>query len=267
MPRKLRIPAILALVLLLAGAPVAAQSARTIVLRADTLSVNSAAQIVEARGHVSLSDGRLSAVAARAVYYVAQRRIVLSTGVTVTSAQGTLRSREATVFLSRANTIERLTAEGTVTARTGSRSMSADRMGYVPATDVLTAAGRVQLSVPTGTAAGNTLSADLRRNTGTLTGARIRTRDGTIEGDRLDVDGGTRQAFLRGRVKGTFEGTTLTSETATVYERDKKIVFRGKVTITRPGRVLQADVVTFYYVEKRLVAEGQTRIIIQQTTP
>lgn len=255
---------VLTIVLLSAGG-VAAQTPRAIELRADSLLVNSAAQTVEARGRVRISDGRVTAAAPRAVYYVVQRRIVLTSGVTVTSPDGTLRSREATVFLSRGNTIERLDAQGGVVARSGARALSAQRLGYVPAADRLTAAGQVQLSVPAGVATGHTLSADLRRNTGTLTAARIRTREGTIAGDRLDVDGTNRQAFLRGHVTGAFSGTALTSDTATVYEREKKIVFRGKVTVTRPGRILQADVVTFFYEENRLIAEGQTRITIQET--
>ncbi|MGH2348586.1 MAG: LptA/OstA family protein [bacterium] len=234
-------------------------------VRADVLVVNSTAQTLEARGNVRISDGRVVVVAPRATYYVRERRILLSSGVSATTPEGTLRSRTASVFLGPRNTMDRLDAQGSVTVRAGSRVLSADRLIYALSTKQLTATGNVQFAAPTGVATGRSLVADLRVNTGTLTPAQIRSKEGTISGDRLDVDNVGRQAVLRGHVAGTFGATRLTSETATVYEREKKIVFRGNVRVTRPGRVLAADTVTFYYEEDRLVAEGQTRILIQET--
>jgi len=253
-------------VVLLAGLALgAAQPSRPLEVRADTLIVNSAAQTLEARGNVWISDGRVVVTAPRATYFIRQRRVILSSGVSMTAPQGTLRSRAASVFLGPRNTLDRLDAQGSVVVHAGSRSLLADRLIYVLSTQQLTATGNVQFAVPTGVASGRSLVADLRVNTGTLTPAQIKSKEGTISGDRLDVDNVGRQAVLRGHVAGTFGATRLTSETATIFEREKKIVFRRTVRVSRPGRVLLADVVTLYYEENRLVAEGQTRILIQET--
>jgi lipopolysaccharide assembly outer membrane protein LptD (OstA) len=252
---------------LLLGHPTAApaQPAGRLELRADALTVNSSAQTIVARGSVRITDGRVVVTAPQATYFIRERRVVISSGVSMTAPDGTLRSRTATVFLGPLNTLDRLDAQGGVVVRSGPRALTADRLVYVLSTERLTATGTVRLAVPTGMATGRSLVADLRVNTGTLTPAQIRSKEGTISGDRLDVDNTGRQGVLRGHVSGTFGTTRLTSEAATVYEREKKIVFRGKVRIARPGRVLLADTVTFYYTEDRLVAEGQTRILIQET--
>jgi lipopolysaccharide assembly outer membrane protein LptD (OstA) len=254
------------LVALLAGLALgAAAQTAPLEVRADVLVVNSTAQTLVARGNVRISDGRVVVAASQAIYYIRERRVLLSSGVTATSPEGTIRSRTASAFLGPRNTLDRLDAQGSVVVHAGSRSLTADRLIYVLSTKQVTATGNVRFAVPTGMATGRSLVADLRVSTGTLTPALIRSKEGTISGDRLDVDNVGRQAVLRGHVAGTFGATRLTSETATIYEREKKIVFRGSVRVTRPGRVLVADTVTLYYEENRLVAEGQTRILIQET--
>ncbi len=245
--------------------PSIAQTPRTLEVRADSVLVDSAGKTIDARGHVRISDGRAVVTAQRAVYHVRERRVLLSGEVTMTSPDGVLRSREAVIFLSRANTLDSLDARSSVVGRSGSRTVRADRLIYAFPTARVTATGHVQISDPAGVATGNSLSADLRAKTGTLMGARIRSKDGTVAGDRLDIVGANRQAVFRGHVAAEFQTTKITSETATVFDVEKKAVFRGHVRIARPGRILLADAVTFYYRENRMVAEGQTRILIQET--
>ncbi|HEY3248630.1 MAG TPA: hypothetical protein VGK88_10115 [bacterium] len=243
----------------------AAQAPRALEVRADTLLVNSATRTVDARGHVRITDGRAVILAARAIYQIRERRVQLSGGISMTSPDGTLRSRDAVVLLGAANTLDRLDAQGTVVVTSGARTIHADRLTYAFSTTRVMATGRVQITTPAAVATGRTLSADMRGRTGTLTGARIRSKEGIVSGERLDITAGGNQAVFRGHVVAEFEHTKITSEIATVFEREKKAVFRGKVKIARPGRVLLADTVTFYYQENRMVAEGQTRILIQES--
>lgn len=234
-------------------------------LQADTIVVNSAAGIIDARGHVRLSDGRVVVVTSRAVYAVRTRRIDLSGGVSATSPDAALRSREAVILLGPKNSIEILDAQGAVAVRSQARTLLADRLVYTIPTGTASATGNVRISAPGGTATGERLSADLRRKTAALTTARLTAKEGTVTSDRLDIDETARQAVFRGHVNAVFESTKVTAETATLYEREKKMIFRGGVRVERQGRVLLADTVTFYYVDNRLVAEGKTRIIVPQT--
>lgn len=234
-------------------------------LQADTIVVNSAAGIIDARGHVRLSDGRVVVVASRAVYSVRTRRIDLSGGISATSPDASLRSREAVILLGPKNSIETLDAQGAVAVRSQTRTLLADRLVYTIPTANASATGNVRISAPGGVATGERLFTDLKRKTSTLTAARLITKDGTVTSDRLDIDESARRAVFRGHVNAGFQETKATAETATLYEREKKVIFRGGVRIDRGGRVLLADTVTFYYADNRLVAEGKTRIIVPQT--
>lgn len=247
----------------------AAPMARTFELRADSLTTNATAQTVTARGHVWVTDGIFVARAVAAQYAQRTRQLVLAGGVIVRSAEGLLRAREVTLSLNGNQQVQLITARGNVHVETRGRSISAQRVTYLPATGAATASGAITMIAPPDfRATGEDLIANLAHDVATLTGrARIQTAEGFLEGDRLDADGRSQTAVGRGRVIGTFRKVRLTADMATVWAREEKVVFRGHVKLVDPTRTLSADQVTLYYKAGRMVAEGATSVRVEDDRP
>lgn len=240
-------------------------AAATFELRADTLTTNTAAQTVIARGHVRVTDGMTTARAGSARYAVRLGRLVLADGVVVQSPDGLLRAREVTILLSGGRQIKLVTADGAVHAETRGRTLVAERVTYEPSTGAVSASGGVSLFAPPDLrATGRDLVANLRREVATLTGhARVQSSEGFLEGDRIDADGRTQTALVRDHVVGAFRKIQLSADTATVGAREHKAVFRGNVKIVDPTRTVLADQVTVYYQDGRIVAEGATSVRVE----
>ena len=239
---------------------------RTIQLNADTVTARDGGQMLEASGHVVISDGRLTIRADHVLFDRKSRQIQMSGNVRVTTPQGDLVSGEAAAQLTRAGTLEAIQAFRGVTARSTSRILKADRVAYQAKDDTLAATGNVVVTFPPDlTATGGVLVAK-GADVITMTGRpRIRNPDGFIQGDRLEVVAHSQIAFVRGNVVSVFAETRITSATATLLVKENSAIFRDKVSVTRPGRTMTAELVTYYYKERRLVAEGQTTIRIQGT--
>jgi len=252
------------LTLQLAGARAAAP--RTIQLNADTVTARDGGQMLEARGHVVISDGRLTIRADHVLFDRKSRQIQMSGNVRVTTPQGDLVSGEAAAQLTRAGTLEAIQAFRGVTARSTSRILKADRVAYQAKDDTLAATGNVVVTFPPDLTANAGVLVAKGADVITMTGRpRIRNPDGFIEGDRLEVVAHSQIAFVRGNVVSVFAETRITSATATLLVKENSAIFRDKVSVTRPGRTMTAELVTYYYKERRLVAEGQTTIRIQGT--
>jgi len=243
-------------------------AARTVQITADTVIATDQGQVVEARGHVVVTDGRIRISADRMNYNRKTGRIQLTGSVNITTPQGTLRSAEATAQLTRGRVLDVITAAGDVTVQSADRVLKADRLTYQAKDDTLTARGHVVVTFPPDlTVTGGELFAK-GVETATITGrARIQNRDGSIEGDRLEVNGLAQTALARGNVVAIFQETRITSASATLLAKENRAVFREKVIVTRPDRVMMAQTVTYFYKEKRIVAEGQTTIKFQETPP
>lgn len=238
----------------------------TIQLNADTVVARDSGQMLEARGHVVLTDGRFTIRADRILYDRRARHIQITGNVRVTTPQGDLVAGEAAAQLTRESTLETLQAFKGVTARSADRMLKADRVAYQTKNDTLAATGNVVVTFPPDlTATGGVLVAK-GTDVITITGRpRIRNPDGFIEGDRLEVLTRSQIAFVRGNVVSVFSNTRITSATATLLVKEERAIFRDKVTVTRPDRTVTAELVTYYYRERRLIAEGKTTIRIQGT--
>lgn len=233
-------------------------------LRADTLTVDTARQVIEARGRVRITDGRTVARCERAVYTIRERRILLTGKVVITTPDGTLDAAQAVIRLGSGRSIETIEASGGAEVEGRQRVLRADLIAYGVSTKVLTARGNVQFFTPPDIIASGRDLVATGQDTAVLTGrARVANHDGFIQGDRLEVQRSTQSAFLRGNVVGEFRDTRLTSEAATLFAREKKAVFTGHVTVVRPGRTMTTERLTVYYQENRIVAEGPTQMRIE----
>ena len=239
---------------------------RTMQLNADTVTARDGGQLLEARGHVIITDGRLTIRADHVLYDRKSRQIQMSGSVRITTPQGELIAGEAAAQLTRAGTLEAIQAFRGVTARSTGRMLKADRVAYQVKDDTLAATGNVVVTFPPDLTATAGVLVAKSADVITMTGRpRIRNPDGFIEGDRLEVVAHSQIAFVRGNVVSVFAETRITSATATLLVKENSAIFRDKVSVTRPGRTMTAELVTYYYKERRLVAEGQTTIRIQGT--
>src|SRR5256712_2861731 len=244
----------------------AAAPPRTIQINADVVTARDGGQTLEARGHVVITDGRLTIRADLAHYDRTSRQIRLNGNVRITTPQGDLTAGEAAAQLTREGALAALQASMGVNLQSAGRTLKANRVAYQAKDDTLTATGNVVVTFPPDLIA--TGGALVARGSDTITVTRrprIRNRDGFLEGDRLHVVAHLQVALVRGNVVSLFEETRITSATATLLVKDEKAIFRDKVNVTRPGRTMTAELVTYYYKERRLVAEGQTTIRIQGT--
>src|SRR3989454_4498420 len=252
--------------LLYLGLAPATQAAapRPIQINADVVMARDGGQTLEARGHVVITDGRLTIRADLVHYDRTSRQIRLNGNVRITTPQGDLMAGEAAAQLTKEGTLAAIQASVGVNLQSAGRTLKANRVAYQSKDDTLTATGNVVVTFPPDlTATGGALVAK-GTDVVTVTGRpRIRNRDGFIEGDRLEVLAHTQIAFVRGNVVSVFEETRITSATASLLVKENKAIFRDKVSVTRPGRTMTAELVTYYYRERRLVAEGKTTIRIQ----
>ncbi len=224
--------------------------------------------MLEASGHVAITDARITLRADRVLYTRASGRIQLTGHVSITTPQGELVAGAATAQVARRGQLETVEAAGAVTVRSADRTVRADRVTYQPKDETLVATGGVVVSYPPDlTITGGTLVAR-GAEVATITGRpRIRHPEGFIEGDRIDVAVQSQIAFVRGKAVSRFGDTTITSALATLLVKERKAIFRDHVSVVQPGRTLISEIVTYYYTERRLVAEGQTTIKIQPTPP
>ena len=243
-------------------------AAQPITIHADVATAREGGQILEAVGHVVLSDSATTLRADYALYMRREGRIRLVGHVHLTTVQGELSGDRATSQLGRKGQFETIEATGAVMVRSAERTVRADRVTYQTKDQTLTAIGHVAVTFPP----------DLRITGGSLVASgtevavltghpRIEHPAGTLEGDRVDIAVQSQIAFVRGHVQSVFSDTKISSALATLLVKDKKAIFRDHVTVDRPGRTMTAEVVTYYYAERRLVAEGPTTIKIHQTPP
>lgn len=253
--------------LALQPAPVWA-AAQPITIHADVATAREGGQVLEAVGHVVLSDSATTLRADYALYMRREGQIRLNGHVHIATVQGELSGDRATSQLGRKGQIETIEATGAVTVRSADRTVRADRVTYQTRDQTLTASGHVVvIFLPDLRITGGTLVAS-GTEVAVLTGhPRIEHPAGTLEGDRVDIAVQSQIAFVRGNVQSVFSDTKITSMLATLFVKDKKAIFRDRVTVDRPGRIMTAEVVTYYYSERRLVAEGPTTIKIRQTPP
>ncbi len=255
-------------VVLAAPTPEVWAAAQPITIHADAALAREGGQVLEAVGHVVLSDSTTTLRADYALYRRRQGHIQLTGHVHIATVQGELQAASATAQLVRKGQIETIEATGGVTVQSSDRVVRADRVSYQTKDQTLTASGHVVVTFPP----------DLRITGGTLVASgaevavltgrpRIEHPAGVLEGDRVDVAVQSQIAFVRGNVQGVFSETKIASALATLFVKDKKAIFRDHVTVDRPGRMMTAEVVTYYYAERRLVAEGPTTIKILQTPP
>jgi len=254
-------------VLLICAIDVASSSAapsRTLEITADVLTADTVKQVVEARGRVRISDGRAVVRASVAVYRVKDRQISLSGGVQFVTSEGDLTARQAVAHLSRTRTLETVEATGNVEVESGGRVLSADHVVYTPASRSLSARGNVRIfSPPDLIATGGELFARQGAVIVMRGRPRLQNRDGYLQGDRLEVDEKAETAYLRDNVLGEFQDIKVTSDAATLFAKEKKVVFRDRVRIIQPGRTMTADRVTIFYESRRMIAEGATTIRIE----
>lgn len=260
--------AYLAGTVLLAGLTVPAW-AGTLELRADVLTTEAVTQTVVARGGVRITDGVSVARAGKARYAPRDGRLVLSDGVVVRTADGTVRARDITILLGKGQRLNAVTAVGGVQVEAGARVLKADRVFYDTAARTVVASGTVTLIAPPDLlVSGGHLVADLGIGVATLTSrARVQNTDGFIEGDRLEVDGRTQTAFFRDHIVAGVRKMKLTADTATLEAREQKAVFRGRVKIVDPNRTVTADQVTVYLREGRIIAEGAIVVRLEEERP
>jgi len=255
-------------VVLAAQPPAVWAAAQPITIHADAAIAREGGQVLEAVGHVVLSDSATTLRADYALYRRREGHIRLAGHVHIATVQGELSSDRATSKLGRKGQIETIEATGAVMVRSADRTVRADRVTYQTKDQTLTATGHVVVTFPP----------DLRITGGTLVASgtevavltghpRIEHPAGTLEGDRVDVAVQSQIAFVRGNVQSVFSDTKITSALATLLVKEKKAIFRDHVTVDRPGRTMTAEVVTYYYAERRLVAEGPTTIKIRQMPP
>lgn len=255
------------MVVLTPGTPASAAPV-SLEIKADILKADTVRGVIEARGRVRISDGRSLVRAGIAVYSIKQRKISLSGGVTMTTPEGDLQARAAVAYVSRGRTLESIEATGNVEVESQRRVLNADTVVFTPASQAMTARGNVRIFVPPDLiATGQELV--VRRNTvSVLTGrARVQNRDGFVQGDRLEVDDRADAASLRGNVVGEFRDIRITSETASLIGKEKKVVFRDRVKIVQPGQTMTSDRVTIFYETRRMIAEGATTIHIEDEGP
>jgi lipopolysaccharide assembly outer membrane protein LptD (OstA) len=259
---------LVAVAVLLATLPLQVWAAQPITINADAALAREGGQVLEAVGHVVLSDSATTLRADYALYRRKEGRIQLTGHVHIATVQGELSSDRATSQLGRKGQFETIEATGAVKVRSADRTVRADRVTYQTKDQTLTASGHVVVTFPpdlkiTG---GNLVASGTE--VAVLTGhPRIEHPAGTLEGDRVDIAVQSQIAFVRGNVHSVFSDTTISSALATLLVKDKKAIFRDHVTVDRPGRTMIAEVVTYYYAERRLVAEGPTTIRIRQMSP
>jgi lipopolysaccharide export system protein LptA len=237
---------------------------RSLVLRADAVTVRAGGMVIEARGAVRLTDGRIRAQAARARYSARARRVDLAGSVAVDAPEGAVRAERALLLLDAGGRVAAVEAAGHAVLTAGGRRVEADRLRYTVDGAGAAASGHVRLRLPPDLVA----SADRltwRGGTAVLSGgAKVETPQAAIEGETIEAVEAEQTAVVRGGVRATAGELRITASTATLHGRERRVVFRDDVLVVRAGRTLRARVVTVFLDERRLVAEGETTIRIEE---
>jgi lipopolysaccharide assembly outer membrane protein LptD (OstA) len=258
------------LLILLAAHPAITWAAapRTIQLNADAVTALEGGSVLVARGHVIISDGQMTIRAEHVRLSRPARRAQLNGAAHITTLTLDLKAEDATVQFAKDGSIQTIQASGAVDARASGRRLTADRVAYQSQGETLTATGHVTATIPPDLVVTGGALVATGPHAVTVTGRpRVQIRDGYLEGDRLDAREQTPTALVSGHVVGVFQGSRITSSTATLLGGSHSVVFHKDVTVTQPGRIMTAETVTVYYQERRLVAEGPTTITIQETPP
>ncbi len=247
------------------GTPrVHAAPAPAVQLAAGEITLDAATGEGEAAGGVRLTDGRTTAVAARARLARRTGLAVLSGGARVVAPQGTLVAREITVAFTR-QTITRIVARGDATLDAQDLRLQAPGITIVPAREEVTADGGVALVVgPDVTATGQRFV--YRRTAGEMVlegDARVVTRDGSVSGTRIEADRRVRRARVRGPVRAVWGQLAVESQTALLDHQAQVAVFTGQVRAADPHRRLTTERLVVWYTHRRLLAEGPTHIVVE----
>lgn len=233
-------------------------------ISADELSIDAAARVARAVGHVRITDGVTTATSSRATLFQKEGRGMLTGQARVVGPSGVLEGDEITVEYT-ARAIRRVVARGTASLEVETSLVSAQAVTVVPSTDTVTAGPRVTVfTKPDLVATANRLTYRRSRGIAVLDGrARLQSSDGFIEGDRLESDRRWELLTVTGDVHGIFRDVEVRSRNAEVSGAEKKAIFTGDVRLAQPGRRLTTDKVTVWYASGRVVAEGQTWIRLE----
>src|SRR3989449_3885275 len=126
----------------------AAAPPRTIQINADVVTARDGGQTLEARGHVVVTDGRLTIRADLVHYDRTSRQIRLNGNVRITTPQGDLTAGEAAAQLTREGALAAIQASIGVNLQSAGRTLKANRVAYQTKDDTLTATGNVVVTFP-----------------------------------------------------------------------------------------------------------------------
>lgn len=247
------------------GGPAAAGPVPAVLsVAADELQIDAARQVVVAEGRVRVSDGAVTATAARATVYRREGRAVLAGGARASGPDGVLEGREITVlFTDRA--ITRIVARGEASLEIAAGLVSAATVTLVPAGETVVAEGGVRLFTdPDVISTAARLVYGRAAGTVTLTGAaRVQNADGVVEADRIDGARRLDRVIATGNVRAVYRDLTVRSRTAEVVLGEKRAVFTGDVRLRGTDRAMTSERVTVWYGEGRALAEGPTWIRLE----
>src|SRR5256712_9358480 len=126
----------------------AAAPPRTIQINADVVTARDGGQTLEARGHVVITDGRLTIRANLVHYDRTSRQIRLNGNVRIATPQGDLTAGEAAAQLTREGAVAAIQASMGVNLQSAGRTLKANRVAYQAKEDTLTATGNVAVTFP-----------------------------------------------------------------------------------------------------------------------
>src|SRR2546428_8538648 len=206
---------VFAVVFVLQSTATEAAAPRTIQINADVVTARDGGQTLEARGHVVITDGRLTIRADLVHYDRTSRQIRLSGNVRIATPQGDLAAGEAAAQLTKEGALAALQASMGVNLQSAGRTLKANRVAHQAKDDTLTATGDLGGTFPPDLVATGGALVAKGTDVVTVTGRpRIRNRDGFLEGDRLGGGAHTQTAPVRGHGVRGFEETRLTAGTA-----------------------------------------------------
>jgi lipopolysaccharide export system protein LptA len=241
-----------------------AAPARAVQLVAGEITIDAATGDGEAVGGVRLTDGRTTAVAARARLARGAGLAVLSGGARVVAPQGTLAAREITAVFTR-QAITQVVARGGAVLDAEELRLRAPEITIVPAREEVTADGGVALTVPPDVTASAERVA-YRRAAGQMVlegDARVVTRDGHVAGTRVEADRRARHVRVSGPVRAVYGQLQVESAAALLDGQAQVAVFTGQVRAADPHRRLVTERLVVWYTQRRLLAEGPTRIVVE----
>src|SRR2546427_2912177 len=179
---------VFAVVFVLQSTTVEAAAPRTIQINADVVTARDGGQTLEARGHVVITDGRLTIRANLVHYDRTSRQIRLNGNVRIATPQGDLTAGEAAAQVTREGALAAIQASMGVNLQSAGRTLKANRVAYQAKDDTLTATGNVVVTFPPDLVATGGGPVGRGNDDGTPTGRpRVPNRDGVIECERLEA--------------------------------------------------------------------------------